>query len=499
MIPYAPSTPYQRNATVADLMMQAGNQQAQAQLQKGAVWGRALGNIGDIASGAILDYQKQKAQAPIIAAKLADEQSQRQARDLGTQKTQMEIDQMQRDQAQGEMLKSLYADPANPPTLNKIASIVGPERAAAIIKLHGVADPTKQYKDVSELLRDGLLGVAALPESARPEGYKITVDGIRSRGIPVDQIAPPEYDANSFARLLNYGKAPEAPPTLQHIETDKGIQPWNPKTNELLPPIAQPKPKQVDPVAAELAQIRLGEARTKAADEKTQSEAFGKVPVERRTAIDRVTNSMPKERAASWRKTLSGLAVDGNEEDLRSAMKQAAIESEPSTSRTQLQGREQMVGSLLDAKAILSDMKTRGVPTDILTGSVEDIARKLGTSTNPEYVRLGNRLASTLIAYRKAATGAQFSEKESSQYQKMFPNYSNEFPVNDALIQGLLDEAQTNNRIFWSNKVGSKAAGWILGESAAAGNGPATTQPPPKPAQDGGWTVVNGFKIRVKK
>lgn len=61
MIPYAPSTPYQRNATVADLMMQAGNQQAQAQLQKGAVWGRALNDIGQIAGGAVQDYQAEKA------------------------------------------------------------------------------------------------------------------------------------------------------------------------------------------------------------------------------------------------------------------------------------------------------------------------------------------------------------------------------------------------------------------------------------------------------
>ena len=69
-IPYAPSTPYQRNGTVADLIMQAGQQQAHAQMQKGNAWGRAIGDLGGIAAGAVQEYQAQKqkqAQADAIS------------------------------------------------------------------------------------------------------------------------------------------------------------------------------------------------------------------------------------------------------------------------------------------------------------------------------------------------------------------------------------------------------------------------------------------------
>lgn len=44
-----------------DLLMQQGNAQAQSQMQQGAIWGRALENVGNIAAGAVAQHGEQKA------------------------------------------------------------------------------------------------------------------------------------------------------------------------------------------------------------------------------------------------------------------------------------------------------------------------------------------------------------------------------------------------------------------------------------------------------
>jgi hypothetical protein len=110
------------------------------------------------------------------------------------------------------------------------------------------------------------------------------------------------------------------------------------------------------------------------------------------------------------------------------------------------------------------------------------MARKLGTTTNPEYVRLANRLMGTLINYRRSATGAQFSEKESSQYELMFPNYRNNLPVNLALIDGLEREMRTYDSAFWKHKLGEGGAKLVLGDTSTDGGGAVSAAPTAAPA-----------------
>lgn len=126
------------------------------------------------------------------------------------------------------------------------------------------------------------------------------------------------------------------------------------------------------------------------------------------------------------------------------------------------------MASLNDASAILQEMQAKGVPTGFLTGTAEDLVRKVGKSTNPEYVALANRLAGTLINYRRAATGVAFGEREAAQYEKMFPNYRNELPVNLALIQGLQREMKTYDDVYWESKLGKDGKAFVFGESVKA-------------------------------
>lgn len=213
-------------------------------------------------------------------------------------------------------------------------------------------------------------------------------------------------------------------------------------------------------IAAANSQARLGGGAS------TLSPAY-------RNALERVISNVPANRRGPKLTHAQRLFDEQNEPELKDFIRQNAIEGENVDVKNQVLGRMATIASLKDTQDILKEMKAKGVPTNIIAGSAEDVARKLGTSTNPEYVALGNRLAGTLINYRRAATGVAFGEKEGAQYARMFPSYKNTMPVNLALIDGLMREMNTYDKAYWEHKLGKDGAALILGASEAAPTGKA--------------------------
>lgn len=187
-------------------------------------------------------------------------------------------------------------------------------------------------------------------------------------------------------------------------------------------------------------------------------EIDAEMPSEFKTAIERAIGSIPAARRGTWIQTANRLWSEGNTSELKSIIKQAAIESEDVTTKSQVRNRMATVAALNDVVVMLNDLKRAGVPTGWLAGNAEDLMRRLGRSTNPQYVAIANRMADTLINYRRAATGAAFSVQESQAYERMFPNYKQQFPVNMAAVEGLLRAIGTNDRVFWENKLGASGA-----------------------------------------
>ena len=122
-------------------------------------------------------------------------------------------------------------------------------------------------------------------------------------------------------------------------------------------------------------------------------------------------------------------------------------------------------------EAALLKMEDEGIDTGFFRGAFEDVLRKLGKTTDPKLVKYKNKMMSTLIKYRRAATGVQFSPIESKQYQQMLPNYGQEYHVNLASIDGMIEAMQVNDRSFWSDRLGSEeAAAWLSGSGPALGS-----------------------------
>lgn len=190
-----------------------------------------------------------------------------------------------------------------------------------------------------------------------------------------------------------------------------------------------------------------------------------------RNALERVIGNIPANRRGPKVAHAERLLNEQNETELKDFIRLNAIESEGMETRNQITGRQATIASLNDTTAILRELKAKGADTGWFTGTAEDLYRKMGKTTNPELVALRNRLAGTLINYRKAATGSGFGQQEGEAYEKMFPNYKNDLPVNEALINGLMREMRTYDGAYWEHKLGKDGAALIIGSSPASAGG----------------------------
>lgn len=188
------------------------------------------------------------------------------------------------------------------------------------------------------------------------------------------------------------------------------------------------------------------------------------IPAPLLNALDRSILTITSTKRAPIVNLANRLWTEGNQDELRSVIKQAAIEGENVDTKNQVLGRQATMAALADARTVLAAMKQAGVPTNILSGTAEDIARKLGTSTNPQYVEFGNALQDALISYRRAATGVAFGKEEGAEYARMFPNYRQTLPVNEAAINGMERAMRTRDKAYWEHKLGPDGAKAILGD-----------------------------------
>lgn len=204
------------------------------------------------------------------------------------------------------------------------------------------------------------------------------------------------------------------------------------------------------------------------------------VPADFRNALDRATMGMPARRRTQITQLANRLAVQGDDEQLKGVIRQAAIENENVATQAQVEGRIQFINSLDDVKALLDELRVSGVDTNLLRGTAEDVMRRLGTSTDPRLATLATRIGETLFEYRRSLTGVQFSFREAEQYKGMFPNYQNTFPLNVAVIEGLLRGARLRDQEFWERKLGPDGA-VLVGALPPAPEMPSDAEPRTSP------------------
>jgi hypothetical protein len=202
-----------------------------------------------------------------------------------------------------------------------------------------------------------------------------------------------------------------------------------------------------------------------------------------KSVIDRAVLNIPSVRRPAFtdafNRAWEEAARSGDRSELNDLIRYAAVDTENAENKERIIGRMATVNSLRDVRDTLERYSALGdddapvLPTNWLLGNIERIYRSVGTSTDPRYVELANRLMGTLINYRRAATGVQFGQKEAEQYELMFPQGTNTPEVNLALIDGLLDEMDSYDSTYWRHKLGERGAQLIgMVDNTGVLNGP---------------------------
>jgi len=162
--------------------------------------------------------------------------------------------------------------------------------------------------------------------------------------------------------------------------------------------------------------------------------------------------------------TFSELLLQGEQQKAKEFIFKTALETSNADTFRKIQGVGETMAAIDSFKQLVREMKDRGISTDIISGTAEDLARKAGATIDPIKVDYLSRASQILFNYRKSMTGVQFSYAEGQQYAKLFPNYQNTLAVNDQLINSLYSGLATQVEIFYKQKLGTDNYNYLLSD-----------------------------------
>lgn len=448
-LPYAGRRVVPNRAALAALYVRQGENLADISLRKGENNARLFDRLGQLYTGYTDNVQQRKAAETAMALRARERDEDRGEKEKDRQERaaeRKEAARLTREREEREAARIMVNDMEPGPVSPVVAEVARrfPETAARF----------SSRQTLPAAVTPGAMGVV---EQA-PSGY--------------DVLEPSKDDLErSRARVFRETQATEA---ANARKVDDARQDRSLAQQKAYQDASLDISRQNAATTAANSQARLGVS------------SDGLTPVYR-NALERVIGNLPANRRGPKVNHAERLLAEGNEKELKDFIRQTAIDGENVDTKNTILGRQATLASLRDTRAVLQELQAAGVDTNRFTGGAEDLARWLGTTTDPRLVALSNRLADTLIGYRRAATGAAFGDREGAAYEKMFPNYRSTLPVNVALLDGLERSMRTYDFEYWRHKVGDEGYAQIFGA-------PPTAEPTPAPA--GGVKVLSITPVR---
>lgn len=168
-------------------------------------------------------------------------------------------------------------------------------------------------------------------------------------------------------------------------------------------------------------------------------------PAEYSSLVDMVSNL---ESSVSNRKVvrsqLASMLASGDHESAYGQIANSVETHLTGTNKTKFADARTDLGVLEGMKAAIKQYAKDGGDMGLLTGTEEDIKRKLGIDT-PKASRVATQLWREFQTYRNNMTGAAFGASESRDYASVNPTLGKSLDLNLSVIEGAQD--QLRNRI----------------------------------------------------
>lgn len=153
--------------------------------------------------------------------------------------------------------------------------------------------------------------------------------------------------------------------------------------------------------------------------------------------------------------------IEGGKEFLKSTVYNNLSASQQDT----IGGKEDTIAALGRIQEKLDDYIAKGGDTGIWTGAKEKALNKVGRTLDPELKELATSISLAIIDYRKAVSGAAFTESEAAEYNRLFPSTGKVPEVNEATINAIKEKIQADTDNFYKRKIGLDKYDKIFGGS----------------------------------
>lgn len=151
---------------------------------------------------------------------------------------------------------------------------------------------------------------------------------------------------------------------------------------------------------------------------------------------------------------LNGLIAKGDYQRAKEMLTELAIEKMPAADQKQAVARTVAIDQIDHIKSLINAYVTKSGDTNILKGTMQDIANKVGASGDPDLAAMGSEMKTILINYRRDMTGLAFGETEAKEYSKILADYHNIEELNGTLLNTFLGTLTRQQKSLLSSKIG---------------------------------------------
>ena len=174
-----------------------------------------------------------------------------------------------------------------------------------------------------------------------------------------------------------------------------------------------------------------------------------------RTAAENVGFGLSSEQKEGFFDALDRSLGDNNMIAARETLKKAAIQSLTTATGDKVRGDDRAVQLLKEIAQDLKAYEDSGGRTNIFKGTSESALNKIaGITSNPALAELATKIQMGIQNYRKAISGAAFTESESKEYKAIFPSINKTKELNTAKLNAAVDVMSGNVDFFLGEQMG---------------------------------------------
>lgn len=150
------------------------------------------------------------------------------------------------------------------------------------------------------------------------------------------------------------------------------------------------------------------------------------------------------------------------------------------TERGVLDGKENTIVALDTLNQKLAEFVEKGGDTGIFTGLKEKALQKGGFTSDPELAEIANSIGLAIVDYRRAISGAAFTESEGKAYDEIFPSVGKTSELNQAKINSIQEKLKTDLANYYRSRLGGSTYDEIFS--------PTSSKKTEEGVLDGGYT-----------